>query len=273
MMQVIKFGGSILTQKNADTPTPRMEDIIRIGETLRVYVQAYPANRLAVVHGAGGFGHAIAAKHQLVTGAFDDVQKDAALRCQQSVAALHMLVMNAWQDLGVPVVSVPTHDVVVQRCGRIHSVHMEPIHTILSDKSIPVLCGDIVPDTEWNYSVCSGDAVAAYLSHAISASRLLFATDIDGVCTKDPHMYEDAELLCDVSIGDIMHHTIPGISSAHTTDVTGGLYGKLQSFVDIMQDSRVEEVVIFNGLQKNWLLPALDGSLDVCTRIQAERTV
>lgn len=272
-MQVIKFGGSILTQKKADTPTPRMEDIMHIGNTLLAYVHSSSSDTLAIVHGAGGFGHVIAAEYRLVTGAFDDVQKDAALRCQQSVAELHMLVMTAWQDLGVPVVSVPTHDVVVQRCGRIHNVEMEHIQSILSEGHIPVLYGDIVPDTEWNYSVCSGDAVAAYLSQALLASRLLFATDIDGICTRDPHLYDDAELLRDVSIGDIMHHTIPGISSAHTTDVTGGLYGKLQSFVDIMQDSRVEEVVIFNGLQKNWLLPALDGSLDVCTRIQPERTV
>jgi isopentenyl phosphate kinase len=268
MMQVIKFGGSILTQKKADRPTPRMEDIMRIGETLRIYVEASTANRLAVVHGAGGFGHTIAAEHRLITGAFDDVQKDAALRCQQSVAGLHMLVMTAWQALGVPVVSVQTHDVVVQQCGRMYSVQLEPIHTILSEGHIPVLYGDIVPDIDWNYSVCSGDAVAAYLSQALDASRLLFATDVDGVCTRDPHLYEDAELLRELSITDIVQHTIPGITIAHTTDVTGGLYGKLQSFVDIMQDSRVEEVVIFNGLQKNWLLPALEGNIDMCTKIR-----
>lgn len=273
MTTILKLGGSIITQKAVQPPVARVDVLTDIMQGLAVAV-SHSQDDVVLIHGAGSYGHAIAAAHALVRGVCGDAEKrNAAKMCQSQVATLHEIVMTAAIGQGIPVRSIKTHEVIVQTAGHISSFDMSPIHAARGAGYIPVLYGDVVPDTEWEYSICSGDTIAAHLATSLGAFRLVFASDIDGIYTADPHLYGDAILLQEILVEDIIEESIAGIGPSHHTDVTGGLYGKLQSFAHMMEASQLKEVIVYNGLQKDRLLPALMGTLTYCTKIYTSRTV
>jgi len=84
---------------------------------------------------------------------------------------------RAQMELGLVPVIVPSSDILDQ--------------TIFADRDISRL---------------SSDAVAAYCSLALRAG-FIKATDVDGIYDKDPHLYDDATLLGEVSAEELVYRT------------------------------------------------------------------
>ncbi|MGC8849417.1 MAG: isopentenyl phosphate kinase, partial [Candidatus Bathyarchaeia archaeon] len=56
---MVKVGGSVITRKDGDA-TPKLDNMARIaGEVSRV------KDRIVLIHGAGSYGHPIAARYEL----------------------------------------------------------------------------------------------------------------------------------------------------------------------------------------------------------------
>src|SRR3989344_3405932 len=71
---VIKFGGSVITDKKKETPTPNMKNINSLAKQLS---QVSLGNRykFIIVHGAGSYAHPLAKKYQLSKGMSTEEQK------------------------------------------------------------------------------------------------------------------------------------------------------------------------------------------------------
>ncbi len=271
MLQVIKIGGSVITDKSDTSPKVNYDRL----RDLLLEVQEYIDNSddsVILIHGAGAYGHGTAGKYKLQYGATTEEKVHAAEMCQQQVSELHNIFIQTAAVVGLPVDSVPTHTVLMHDKGTVTVFDTSPVMCALDRGSIPVLYGDVVPDDTWTYSICSGDTIAAQLAVTAQAERLIFASDIDGVCTANPHTDSTATLIREVSITDIMNGNIQGVSTAHTTDVTGGLLGKLNSFAHIMKTSKLQEVVLCNGTKKDRLGSTLRGELTECTKVTRPRT-
>jgi aspartokinase-like uncharacterized kinase len=54
----------------------------------------------------------------------------------------------------------------------------------------------------------TSDSIAAYVASRLQAAKLVLITDVDGVFTKDPKKYEDAELIERLSVEELLNLNI-----------------------------------------------------------------
>ena len=125
---------------------------------------------------------------------------------------------------------------------------------------VPVLSGDMVFDSALGGSVCSGDQVISCLSSKLKISRVVFATDVDGIFTADPKKKRDAKLIECVSARKLKFKK--SISRAKTTDVTGGMRGKVAELSKIRS-----KIYVANALKPERIYKLLVGKKALSTRI------
>lgn len=244
---VLKLGGSVVTRKDARGIHFRRSLIRRIGRSLARHIDK-TGNRLVLLHGAGAPGHRLAQRYDLASGVQGNTnRREGALRSQIINQELHLIVMTALRESGLPVVTVQPSSVIRQLNGRISSIFMPPIRHALKFNLVPVLFGDLVPDETLEFSICSADASGAYLARALAAERLLFSTDVDGIYTRDPHRHRNARLIRKASLHSLLEGTAH-LSVSHSRDVTAGMAGKLQTVASYLKGGQTDKVVIFNGL-------------------------
>lgn len=265
---ILKLGGSVITEKDRTDYNIREELLHEVFAQMKKYLDDHPDKQLILVHGAGGHVHMLAAKYGLKTGAGDDPDKQrGALLTREAAGRLNTDVVALGTAAGLLLVSVPTHTVVESVDARIEKVDIDTINHEITAGRIPVLYGDMVPDTTLTYSICSGDAVVAYLAAAYGASRILFASDIDGVFTADPHIDPDTTLIESVSLSNL-DASIAHITESHNIDTTGGLRGKLDACENLFEHaSDLKSIEIFNGLVPENYEKALNGTPFLHTQV------
>ena len=146
---------------------------------------------------------------------------------------------------------------------EITRVHARLLSAILGDKayqSIPRSLEQIVEFSSLGRIVVSGGlqpaqsttAVAALAAEALAAEKLIIATDVEGVYTKDPKTNPDAELLKEVSLPmlrEILAH------SSHQA----GEYKLIDSLaMRILERSKIRAIVV-NGRRPENVEKAISG--------------
>ncbi|MCS7132827.1 MAG: UMP kinase [Aigarchaeota archaeon] len=134
---------------------------------------------------------------------------------------------------------------------EITRIHARLLSTILGDKayqSIPKTLEEIVEFSSHGKIVVSGGlqpaqsttAVAALAAEALAAKKLIIATDVDGVYTRDPKTNPDAEFLEEVALSRLRE--ILAQSTHHA-----GEYKLIDSLaMRILERSRIQAIVV-NG--------------------------
>lgn len=121
---------------------------------------------------------------------------------------------------------------------------LDTLRVALKKNTVPLLYGDMVFDTTWGLSISSGDVLVAKLADTLSAEEVFFASDVDGIFSKDPHQYGDALLIEKTSLSEITNGVIT-LGESHNVDVTGGLSKKFSAFQNL---SHLKSIYFFNGL-------------------------
>lgn len=247
---ILKIGGSVATYKDRPGLAIRTSLLRSIAHAIK-QARSKQAFRLILIHGSGSAGHTLAHEFDLGNGTGTDPQKkEAALRSQRANQKLNAAIADICVTLGLPVVPVHTASIVLQRNKTLHHVSTETIAHALVHDHIPLLYGEMVPDTTLGFTVCSGDTIATFLAKTFGAERVCFASDIDGIFTRDPHRFPDATLLSETTLTTLTQQS--ELSGSHNVDVTGGLGGKIHKLA-LLRRSTVERIEIFNGLRaKNY---------------------
>ncbi len=263
---LVKLGGSIATQKHLSRPRVRRAHLERIARVLRT---AYDPSKhaLILIHGAGSFGHLHAHKYGLALGTKDHPEKTfRAVENQSLDAFLNSEITRIFIQAGLPVVGMPTRTLVTNTRGRLSSFETQSITTAIRAGAIPLLHGDMVFDTAWGLSICSGDVLVAELAQTLSIPQVFFASDVDGIFTKDPHQYTDATLIQRTTLREITDGTIR-LNQSHNIDVTGGLSKKFTLF---QKNTSLEKIYLFNGLKPTNFTFLFDQSNFFGTTIEAQ---
>ena len=258
-MLLVKLGGSVITVKSKYR-TLRGPDLSRLARELA----AGTRGDTIVVHGAGSYGHILAAKHRLTEGYQNPDQLGAVAQVQRDVRALDLKVLDALLRAGMRPVSVPPSLVMRYHDGRLASFDVGPFRDYVMRELLPVSFGDVVLDTKRRFTIASGDDVILELAKLFRPERVLFVADVDGVYTADPKVDKAAKRLDTVGAGSLESIAF---SDAAGRDVTGGLRRKLERMFAIAQHSR--DVRIINGLAKGRLEAAARGEDVVGTRVVA----
>ncbi len=220
-LTIIKLGGSLLTDKSKPYRMRRekFRDIAReIHETLK---------RVIIIHGVGSFGHPPVKKYGLYKGYTGPENLLNLAKTQSIVFELRMELVKALQEEGVnAMIFLPSSQIMAENM-EIREFFWEPIKRFLDLGMVPVLGGDIVADKGMGFSVCSGDTLAVYLSEKLSAKRLIFASDVDGIYTADPKKDPGARHIPVINLNDL--ESLAEVTGSKFTDVTKGMAGKIEA--------------------------------------------
>lgn len=249
-MQILKLGGSAITKKEVAL-MPDVENILALAAAV-AKVRANGTKDLVIVHGAGSFGHSLVIKYKIDNGVKTDEQKLASANTHSACVSLSSIVTNALLNAGVPAISIPPATIIKSKNKRIAEFDMKAVDEYLSYGFVPVLFGDMVPDSELGFSVCSGDQIVAYLGK--KASRLVLATNVDGVLADGKLV----EKITAKNFAEIEKH----LTSSSSPDVTGGMAGKITEIMEVKKPS-----YIVNAKTPERIVSIFAGKKTICTEI------
>lgn len=256
---ILKLGGSVITIKNKPL-TPNMPTIKRLAKE----IAGSRISQLILVHGGGSYGHPIAAEYKIAEGFRERDQIIGFSKTHNAMVSLNMLIIEALINEGLPSISMAPSSFIVTRHGRIQDFHRGPLEQALKLGFIPVLYGDAVFDYETGFAILSGDQLVSRLAVEFNARRIIIGVDVNGLYTADPKTNENAKLIPCATLSDLKSF-IGGISGSKSTDVTGGMMGKI--FELILPVMNGVEVFIVNALKPGNVYKALKGEETVGTRI------
>jgi len=245
-LYALKIGGSVVTQKNRSGASIRKKLLKKIARAIKS-ATSKKKFQLLLVHGAGAGGHQLAKKYGLENGAGKDKKKwRGSLLSRIANQKLTSAIAEIFVKEGLPIVSVHTASVIIQRNGKIQNCDLDIIKEALQNNCIPLMYGEMVFDRKLGMSICSGDAIVPYLTKKLRAQKIFFASDIDGIFTKNPHLFKKAKLIEEATFDEIKEKA--RLSRSHNVDVTGGLGEKIEK-LEALKNSSVKSVEIFNGLR------------------------
>jgi len=265
---IIKLGGSVVTLKHLNRPAIRRLHVKKIASV--IFKNYNPKKQtLILIHGAGSFGHLHAHRYDLTFGTKDHPEKSfRAIENQSLDAQLNSELVSLFIASGLPVVGMPTRTLATNTKGKLATLETKNLRAALSVGAVPLLHGDMIFDTVWGLSICSGDVLVSKLASIFSAEKVFFASDVDGIFTQDPHRFKNAELIQNTSLGEIIKGAFK-LSGSHNKDVTGGLSKKFTLF---QRNSSLKKIYLFNGIHAKNFSFVFDQKNFFGTTIQIKKT-
>jgi len=256
---IVKLGGSVITNKDR-LRSFRRTVCLRLCKELRG-----ARNDLILVHGAGSFGHILASKGKLQEG-FEkgNLSKlKIVARVHRDVRDLNTKVLGCLEKNRIKGFSVPPYTVGSFSSGKMTEFCPDNFERLMSNGLLPVTFGDIVPDREITFSICSGDTIMLALSQHFQPEKVIFVADVDGVYDRDPKEFSNVKLLEKVAEKN-MRSIIAG---TRDKDVTGAMKTKLARMIEIAR--HCENCIILNGNVAGRLEDAIEGKEVTSTRVVA----
>jgi len=251
-LALIKLGGSVVTFKDK----PLAANAAAIDGISRVLAQLNtPA---IIVHGGGSFGHYWSVKYDMHTKpASYDAHGVSVVH--ESMVALNQIIVNSMIRAGLnpygmpPSVFTAGHKPIVAK--------IKQVYTMARSKVMPVTFGDIVHMQRTKYSIISGDAIMTILAKALRPSKVIFATNVDGI-------YKDMasrDLVSEIRLKGKKSIEFSKVGA----DVTGGMQRKVTEAFKIA--SYGMDVLMVNGLVPERIIEAIEGRLHVGTVVRGGR--
>jgi isopentenyl phosphate kinase len=261
---ILKIGGSSITLKDEDKLKARDDVIRRVAGEIKRAKQERDF-KIIVVHGAGPFGHKVVADYGIRDGLNTEKGIEGFVRTHNSMEDLNKVFMDIFREEGLLGFPVQPSACIVQDSKRIVKLDTGIIKALLDTNKdiIPIMYGDMVLDRSLRASVVSGDAIVSYLSGALKPSRILMGSDVDGIFREDPKINPRAELVKTIS-SENFEKVLEGVGEANTTDVTGGMRGKI---MELRNGLRGVNAVVFNITKEGNAYNLLKGGRGIGTEI------
>lgn len=238
----LKLGGSLITLK--DQPrTPRAGVLERLAAEIAEALGQDSHLHLLLGHGSGSFGHVPASLFKTRQGVTTQAGWQGFVEVWRQAAELNQLVMTALANACIPALVFPASAMVTASAGKVESWNLEPVQSALSHGLIPVVYGDVVFDLSLGGTVLSTEELFSYLAPRLKPHQLLFAGLEPGVWADYPSNT--------TPLVEITPSSFPQISAAlrgsAATDVTGGMFGKVQQILALLQELPTLRATIFSG--------------------------
>lgn len=253
-MQFLKLGGSLITHKDQESRA-RLDLITRLAAELADIRKSTPALRILLGHGSGSFGHVPAKKHNTRAGVHTPQEWQGFIEVWQQAAALHRIVMEALLAAGLPAIGFPPSASVSAADGRITTWNLAPIQAALDANLLPVVFGDVAFDSVRGGTILSTEDLFVHLAPTLQPTRILLAGDEDGVYAD----YASHAAIIPEITPSSPHLALSASSPLSVADVTGGMAGKVQAMLDLVDQLADCQVRIFSGLAPGNLARALSG--------------
>jgi isopentenyl phosphate kinase len=248
---ILKLGGSVITDKEKPL-TPNLKAIGRLADE----IFRAKTSPLILVHGGGSFGHPVAEQYGIANGYVDSSQILGFAATHLAMTLLNSWIMESLISRNIPAVEVNPSSCLLTNNGRIKIMELKPLTRMLKMGIIPVLYGDAVPDQKKGFSILSGDQIVSWLAIKLGAKRIIMGSDVNGLYTDDPKTDPSAQLIEQITLEELksLKHNIEG---SKTTDVTGGMFGKMNE-VTLAINHEIETIIV-NANVSETIYKALTG--------------
>ncbi len=248
-MYVIKLGGSAITVKNE--PFKMREEVID-----RIPMEIEPAlPNLILVHGAGSFGHQLAAKYAIHEGYKEASQLTIAALLKYKMNELTSRIQSALIKANVPVFPFHPSSFMILDDGSPKERNLEPLKGFIRVGLVPLIPPDGAFDVKRGFGIVSGDVSAAIVAKEMGAKALIYGVNVDGVL-------KDGELVEELTPEEALKIA----EDIEASDVTGGMAGKLRIAAEVASEGI--PVYIINLLVPGRLHALLSGKEVPCTVIK-----
>jgi acetylglutamate kinase len=239
---VIKYGGAAML--SSELSEKIMEDI-----TLLKYVGVNPI----VVHGGGGDINKMLKKYEIEpefhnglrvtdSATMDIVQMVLMGKINKDIVS-HLGIAGAkaiglcGKDAGLikaeKMLADDGYD--LGHVGKITEINTKLLNTLAMDEYIPVIAPIGVGENGESYNI-NADTVAGDIAAALSAEKLMFLTDIDGIRSEPD---DPSTLIYEISIDEIYKYINKGV-------ISGGMLPKVEGCIKAIRNG-VKRTHILNG--------------------------
>jgi isopentenyl phosphate kinase len=264
-LYLVKFGGSLITDKTKPY-TPRIDIIRRLVDEVKEGISM--GFRIIVGHGGGSFPHVSASKYRTHLGFVDKDSRYGMAKVHYDAAKLNGIVVSEFLEAGLNAFSIQPSAIFIVRDGEVEDIFIGIIEHLLDYRMIPVVYGDVVIDLEKGCHIMSTEEVFKGLSlHLLEDYdiNIIMCEIVDGIYTKDPFKFSDAEFIPIIDQGNI--DEVRGyLSVSHGIDVTGGMRHKVDILFELAKHG-INSIII-NGLIEDNLRRVLLGEDVRGTRIK-----
>lgn len=249
-LALVKLGGSVVTDKDR----PLAANAGAIDAIAKVL--AGLDMPLIVVHGGGSFGHHWSVKYDMHTKPAPYDPHGVAV-VHESMVAINQIIVNAMVKTGSNPYAIPPP---VYTAGhRPIASKIKGVSVMARNKIVPVTFGDVVHTGGSKYSILSGDSLMSILARALRPTRVIFATNVDGI-------YKD---MASKQIVPVLRPKSAVEFSRVSADVTGGMQRKVMEAFKIA--SLGMDVMLVNGLIPERIVQAAGGRMDTGTLVKGKK--
>ncbi|MFH1722342.1 MAG: isopentenyl phosphate kinase [Candidatus Altiarchaeota archaeon] len=253
---VLKLGGSIITHKSEDQAKVNEKNLNRLcGEISSAKTKK--GFKLVVVHGAGPYGHVLAKKFKLADGISQDWQLEGVPLTHQSMEQLNSQVVAALQKAGISAISLQPSAGGILQAKKLASFPVEVVEKLIEKDIVPVSYGDVLIDLVTGFNILSGDHLVPYLAEKLKATRVIIATDVDGILDEKGVVIPK---ITEKNSNQLNYTKVKG------TDVTGGMKRKVEELFDLAINRNIDSCII-NGSKPGVLEKTLEGKKVKGTKI------
>lgn len=250
-LALVKLGGSVITFKDRPLAAnaSAIEGIAKVLSSVNIPV--------IVVHGGGSYGHHWSVKYDMHTKPAPYDAHGVSV-VHESMVALNQIIVNALISAGANPYAVPPP---IYTAGhRPVASKIKDVYTMAKNGVMPVTFGDVVHMGGRKYSILSGDSLMTILAQALRPSRVLFATNTDGIYRN----METKEVVPELSPrGKVEFSKVAG------ADVTGGMQRKVREAFKIA--SLGMDVMLVNGLVPERIAQAVQGRMEIGTVVKGRK--
>ena len=237
----LKFGGSLITDKTADS-VARPRVIRRLAREVRSALHKRPGLKLVLGHGSGSFGHVVASRHGTHKGVRGPEAWQGFAEVAAAAAELNRMVTCTFVEEGVPVLSLAPSALAHCEKGTLTQFDATPMTNALKSGLVPLVYGDVVFDTAWGGTIASTEDVFVYLAQEMSPMRILLVGDVPGV-----YGQVSSTRIVSVITPATYAKVEPALAGARGTDVTGGMAAKVQQMLVLVAHNPRLTVHILSG--------------------------
>lgn len=253
-LALIKLGGSVVTFK--DRPLAANNEAI---EKISIGLKELKVPAI-IVHGGGSFGHYQSVQYDMHTKpAGYDVHGVSVVH--ESMVALNQIIVNSMLRSGLNPYGIPPSAFTTGHKPILAKMNI--LYSMARSKIIPVTYGDVVHVEGLKYSIFSGDSIMTAIALALRPSRVIFATNVDGIY-KDPRA---GQILPEIHV---RRRSSIGFAPDSAPDVTGGMKRKISEAFKIARNGM--DVLMVNGFFPERIIDAVRGKAAVGTLIRKARS-
>jgi isopentenyl phosphate kinase len=255
MLIFLKLGGSIITYKNRPH-IARLKVLTQLAQEIARAKQQQPEMQLVIGHGSGSFGHVAGKKHATRQGVQSAQQWLGFVEVWKEARDLNQIVVETLYKAGLPVMAFPPSASVISNNGIVQSWDIRPIQAALQARLMPIINGDTIIDQGLGGTILSTEELFAHLALHLHPQRLLLAGLEEGVWLDFP---KREEIISPITPA-VFNQMTSSIKASAAVDVTGGMYEKVASMVQLVKQHPDLQVSIFSGLIPDTLFHALTGT-------------